>query len=369
MQHKFDDTVVLPALGQQLSLFLDDDLAEVHRLENEGIYFSAPEIDLGDYDHIVLCMSGGKDSIACLCQLLDMGVDKAKIELWHHDVDGREGSTLMDWPFMASYNRALADAFQLPLYFSWLEGGFEGEMLKNNSFSRPHLIETPDGLIKLERDTSRGKPGTRMRFPQVAADLRTRWCSSALKIDVGRRAINNQPRFNGRKVLFVTGERREESPNRAKYNQLEPHACDRRKGRTARHVDAWRPVLEWSEEQVWDALKRHNIIAPVPYRLGWGRSSCMKCIFNDATIWATLKHYFPNSLDKIAEYEDRFQTTIHRDRINVLKVAERAKPMEISDEVAFFQALEKDYTLPVLLEEGDWIQPAGAFAKSGCGPS
>ena len=30
----------------------------------------------------------------------DPGVDISKIELWHHDVDGREGSALqMDWPW------------------------------------------------------------------------------------------------------------------------------------------------------------------------------------------------------------------------------------------------------------------------------
>ena len=94
-----------------------------------------------------------------------------------------------------------------------------------------------------------------------------------MKIDVGRRALNNQDRFRGKKILFVTGERREESANRAKYNQLEAHACDRRSGRTARRVDVWRPVLHWTEELVWEVLEKHRVSAPVPYRLGWSRSS------------------------------------------------------------------------------------------------
>lgn len=114
----------------------------------------------------------------------------------------------MDWPFTHAYNLALGRHFGLPVYFSWIDGGFEAEMLKNNSYSRAHYMETPDGLVKLERDVTRAKPGTRMRFPQQSASLSTRWCSS-LKIDVARRALNNQPRFNGKKVLFVTGERRE----------------------------------------------------------------------------------------------------------------------------------------------------------------
>ena len=362
-----DDKYTIPALGQQLALQLGS--AHASQSAPSGTFFSAPNIDLDGYDHIVLCMSGGKDSIACLLTLIDAGVDMDRVELWHHDVDGREGSTLMDWPFMADYNRKLAAAFGLPIYFSWLDGGFEGEMLKDNSYGRPHHIETPEGLITLARDTQRAKPGTRLKFPQVSASLQTRWCSSALKIDVGRRALNNQPRFDGKKVLFITGERREESANRARYNQLEPHSCDRRHGRKARHVDAWRPVLHWAEEQVWDALKRHGVVAPVPYRLGWGRSSCMKCIFNDATIWATLQHHFPGSLEAIAAYEAQFGTTIHRKRIPIRDVSLQARPMHIEDELALAQAMRKEYTLPIIQPGLNWVLPAGAYAKTGCGPS
>jgi len=364
--HQFDDTTIIPSLGEQLGLMFEDNL--VASASAIRVYFSAPSIDVSAYDRIVLCMSGGKDSIACLLHLIDMGVDLKKVELWHHDVDGREGSTLMDWPFMADYNRKLADAFGVPIYFSWLEGGFEGEMLKEDSYSRPHCIETPDGLMVLARDTSRAKLGTRLRFPQVSANLQTRWCSSALKIDVGRRSLNNQPRFDGNKVLFITGERREESSNRAKYNQLEPHACDRRSGRKARHVDTWRPVLHWTEEQVWDALQRHSVIAPVPYRLGWGRSSCMKCIFNDAVIWSTLRHYFPGSLEAIASYEDRFGTTINRNRISIMDVSNQARPLDIDDSEALTQAMMRDYSLPIVRNDG-WLLPPGAYARSGCGPS
>lgn len=357
------DQLILPGLFEQCA---NAPLAGA--LADARTYRDAPEIDLDGYERIVVCMSGGKDSIASLIRLLEMGAEPERIELWHHDVDGREGSELMDWPFMAAYNRALAQSFGLPLYFSWLEGGFEGEMLKDNAYSRPHKVETPEGLITLERDTTRTSPATRLMFPQAGASLQTRWCSSALKIDVGRRALNNQPRFDGIRTLFVTGERRQESANRAKYNQLEAHACDRRDGRKGRHVDAWRPVLHWSEEDVWAALERHRIIAPVPYRLGWSRSSCMTCIFNSARIWATIAHYFPERARKIAGYEERFGKTISRGKITVLQQAAGARPMEIDDIEALEQALKRDYTLPVRLGPADkWVMPTGAFGNEGCG--
>jgi len=356
---QYDDKVVIPTLQQQLSL---------DEMNDDGSYFSAPEIDVDDYDKFVVSISMGKDSLACLLHLFDLGVDRSKIELWHHDVDGNEGSTLMDWVFMRDYARKFAKAVDLPLYFSWLQGGLEGEMLKENSYSQPHKIETPDGLMVLPRDKRRGKPGTRLRFPQQSASLQTRWCSSAAKIDVCRRGLNNQPRFNGQRVLFISGERRQESPNRARYNQLGRHACDRRDGRLARHIDAWRPVLHWDEARVWELLEKYRVVPPVPYRLGWSRSSCMTCIFNSHRIWATIAVYFPERACGIADYEDRFGSTISRKKLNVLELAAQSRPLEIDDLEALEQAMQTDYKLPVFLPESEtWKMPPGAFGTEGCG--
>ena len=43
--------------------------------------------DLAVYDRILVAFSGGKDSLAALLHLLELGVDPARIELHHHDVD------------------------------------------------------------------------------------------------------------------------------------------------------------------------------------------------------------------------------------------------------------------------------------------
>lgn len=107
---------------------------------------------MGLYDHIIVCLSGGKDLIAVYLRLVDMSVNKSKVEFWHHDVDGQEGSSFMNLAFMRDYRRQLGDALGIPMYFSWLEGGFEGEMLKENTYSHPHRVETPEGLLVLHRD-------------------------------------------------------------------------------------------------------------------------------------------------------------------------------------------------------------------------
>ena len=349
-----DDMKVIPTV-------LNTAVGEV--LETEGKLFSAPEIDLSIYDLVIVSMSGGKDSIASLLSLIDMGVDMSKVELWHNLVDGNEGGLFMDWKFMDSYNQKLAQAFKVPLYNSWLEHGFEGEMLKNNSISHRHKIETPDGLIILDRKLA--KVGTRLKYPQQAKDLTTRWCSSALKIDVGRRALNNQERLNGKKVLFVTGERREESANRAKYFQMERHICDCRNSGKARHVDSYRPVLEFSEREVWEIMERYNVAPPVPYRLGWSRSSCMTCIYNSPKIWATIKHYFPERIERIVGYENKFNTTISRKKLNVMDISDGIEPFNITDLEALTQSMQNEYTLPVMTS--NWKLPMGAFSVEGCG--
>ncbi|MEC7469623.1 MAG: phosphohydrolase, partial [Pseudomonadota bacterium] len=261
--HAYDDNIIIPTLNAQMGLDLPE--FDLNVQADQGIYFNAEVIDL-EYDLYLIMMSAGKDSLACLLHLLEQGVPPERIELWHHLVDGAEGSTLMDWPCIHDYNQKIAEHFNIPIYYSWLKHGFEGEMLKNNSVSHPDMVETPDGLITLERDIKRAKPSTRLKFPQVSSDLKTRWCSGQLKIALARRA---------------------------RYNQFEPHACDRRNGKLKRHIDTWRPVLGWSEERVWDILKRHRIIAPVPYRLNWSRSSCLSCIFNGPRIWATIREHFP----------------------------------------------------------------------------
>ena len=120
--------------------------------------------NLLDYDYYVVCFSGGKDSLACVLALLEAGVPKAKLELMHHEVDGREedGTYFMDWPCTAAYCRSFAAAFGIPLYFSWREGGFRREMLRDGTPTAPTHFETPDG--EFVRGGG-GAPGKRKMFP------------------------------------------------------------------------------------------------------------------------------------------------------------------------------------------------------------
>jgi 3'-phosphoadenosine 5'-phosphosulfate sulfotransferase (PAPS reductase)/FAD synthetase len=317
---------------------------------------SAVAVDLDSYERIVVFFSGGKDSLACLLHLLDVGVEPERIELWHHDIDGREGSRLMDWPCTASYCRAVAKAFGVKIYFSWKAGGFEAEMLRDGTATAAIHFETRKGVRSVGGDSSR--VGTRLKFPQVSGDLRVRWCSAYLKIDVAARAITSQARFEGSRSLVISGERAEESPARAKYKEFEPHRTSNGK----RHVDHWRAVHRWTEQEVWDIIRRYCVAVHPAYRLGWGRVSCAGCIFGSANQWASLAKINPQQVERIAQYEEQFGFTIQRGE-SVREMVRRGVPypMHQSDIRA---ALSTEFTERIFVFEKQWKLPSGAFGET-----
>ena len=334
---------------------------------------SCPVIDYTIYSKVLVMFSGGKDSLACLLHLIEDGCPIEKMELWHHDIDGgiiegKRESTLMDWSVTRSYCQAVAKAFNIPIYFSWRVGGFEREMNRNNQKTAPVMFETPTGTFMA--GGLRGKESTRRKFPQVSADLSVRWCSAYLKIDVASLAINNQKRFVGQKTLVVTGERAEESSARAKYEVFEPHKNDARSAKKEdcrRHIDHYRPVHSFSEKKVWDLIERHRINPHPAYLLGWGRVSCSACIFGNKDQWASIRKISPEQFEKIAKYEEDFGTTIQRKK-SVRDLAEAGTPYETMTEENVTLAMSEEYNQKIILDEGEWKLPPGAFGDA-CGPT
>lgn len=344
------------------AVLLEDrsELAPAAQVAQRG-HMAAP--DLSQYDRFVVFFSGGKDSVACVLHLLDLGVNPSLIELHHHDVDGREGSTLMDWPVTRSYCQAVGDALGIRVLFSWKVGGLEREMLRENCGTAPITFTRGDGTL-VTMGGERSKPNTRRKFPQVSADLRTRWCSSAGKIEVGDRLLNNDERFLQGRTLVITGERAEESAGRARYATFERHRRDNRDGRKARWIDHWRPVHSWPEVAVWNIIQRYRLHAHPAYFVGAGRASCMNCVFGNANQWATIKLIAPTHFEAIANYEDEFGVTIHRTK-SVRQQAALGTPWPGAQEWASM-AMSEHFTAPVIMES--WRLPIGAFRES-CGPT
>lgn len=326
--------------------------------------------NLSDYDRFLVAFSGGKDSVACVLQLLEelttLGISHDRVELHHHLVDGKEGSRLMDWPVTEDYCQKFADVFGLKITFSWKQGGFEREMLRKDQPTAPSMVPLlSDENGAYQEVGGHGSNGTRLKFPQVSASLTTRWCSSYLKISLMDAYIANNNLFEQGKTLVVTGERAEESSSRAKYKTFEPHRADNRNGvRVKRYIDHWRTVHSWAETQVWEIIERYKVAAHPAYYLGWGRTSCRQCIFGNSNQWATVKVMAKEQFDQIAAYERDFGVTIGRTE-NVEQRAAKGVPY-VYDQAMAAVGNSVVYTLPIIMQS--WIQPQGAYGES-CGPT
>jgi 3'-phosphoadenosine 5'-phosphosulfate sulfotransferase (PAPS reductase)/FAD synthetase len=432
------------------------------------------------YDYVIISFSGGKDSLACLLNALDMGIPREKIELWHQAVDGRPGvdPRFFDWPCTESYCRQVANALGIPLRFQWRERGMMGEILKGSPqpglpftlhttewtayfrvdqsgkvwstklyenatkfatadeaqavrlqlpqedalvpkfFSPDELRKKQDALAEdmrqavtdIERRKVRerlqkltepavmppldlvnittptpsypvgfelrqgglasgafgqgggeGGPGVRLQFPAAVANLRTRWCSAHLKIDVAQVAINNDPKYDRATVLEITGERRQESENRSHYSTVDRHKSTTKK----RRVDQWRAILEWPEERVWEIIQRWGVRPHPAYYLGFGRVSCLPCIFSNPDQWASIAAMDPALFSRILGYEHQFGRTIQAGGDIAQHagkgVSHALDPAMIA--LAMNEHLPPDYAM---LRKGEpWMMPSGAFKKSG----
>lgn len=242
---------------------------------------------LEEYDLIAILLSGGKDSIACYYKLLELGVPKDKIELWHHDIDGGHPSRRMDWRCTQNYVRAFAEAEQVPLRLSWRVNGFFGELYRIGTSEPVEWCEPDTGEIiqckpskkylecKAIKESSiddmeqRLKEyGCRMKFPAKGGTHQGRWCSGNLKAAVQDSVTANLDKTRqGVKILVVSGERRGESSGRSKYNEIEIHRTNAEK-KLKRTVHQWRPVIDYSEKDVWEVLKRHRVNPHPCYRAG-----------------------------------------------------------------------------------------------------
>jgi len=318
-------------------------------------------IDLQSYDQVIVAFSGGKDSIASFLSLLEAGVPTHKIELWHHDIDGREeGKNFMDWPATPAYCRKFAAEFGVPIFFSWREGGFLREMMRNQTATSQTHFKTPEGLQSAGGKS--GRLGTWRMFPQVSANLSVRWCSAYLKVDVASLALSNQPRFHNSRTLVVSGERAAESAARAKYATFEPDRSDASKGKLNPVVDRYRPVHAWSEKDVWAIIERFNINTHPAYRLGWGQLSCALCIFGQKNQWASAAAVFPDRVIRVAELEQEFGKTIDRTSSVLDKMAQGVPYASITADL-IAEANDENWDGHIRLNAGKWQLPAGAFGE------
>ena len=305
---------------------------------------------------ILVAFSGGKDSIAMVLFLLELGISKDRIILHHHLVDGKEND-LFDWKCTEGYCIAFAKQFGLKLLFSYRKGGIIREVMRNNECKQDvYFQKEPNGIFHIA-ESNKKAINTRLKFPAVSGSLITRWCSATVKIEVLRTAIAHNEEYQC-EIYILTGERREESTNRAKYCAIEVNATNTKK----RSATSIRLILDWTEQEVWDIMKRWKVQPHPCYMLGWNRCSCQLCIFGSANIWATINIIEPKKIETISSYEQEIKFTLYNNQTIYDKVNKGVPFLEMD---LYWINQSRNFTTPIITN--NWVLPKGAFKKESAG--
>lgn len=133
-----------------------------HATDYEKKIYLPELLPLEEYDLVIVLFSGGKDSTAAYFKLLELGVPKNKIELWHHDIDGKNKERRMDWPCTQEYVKAFAEREKVTLRVSWRDQGFWGEVYRVGASYPIRYMQ--DGEVKTADQKSRAPRTTGRRF-------------------------------------------------------------------------------------------------------------------------------------------------------------------------------------------------------------
>ena len=171
----------------------------------------------------------------------------------------------------------------------------------------------------------------------------------------------------GVKILVVSGERRGESSGRSKYNEIEIHRTNAEK-KLKRTVHQWRPVIDYSERDVWEVLKRHKVNPHPCYRAGWNRCSCAMCIFSTPKLFAGIRELYPEDFEALRNDENILGFTLDN-KCNLDEfVGDTESCVYHGDKEAIRSLITGEFTTDDIYVKGDWLYPAGAFHGAEGGP-
>ena len=207
------------------------------------------EMNLKEYDFIVINSSAGKDSQAMTDYVCNMAKSQGVLNrcvMVHADL-GR-----VEW------NGTKELAVEHAAHY-----GIRFEVVKR---------ELGDLLTQIEK---RGMfPDNKNRY--CTSDQKRAQCYKLLTQLVSEKTHG----FSGWrpiKILNCMGFRAEESPARAKRPSF---MRDGMASNGKRHVDTWLPIHTWKVGKVWEVIKASGVRYHAAYDLGMPRLSCCFCIFS-----------------------------------------------------------------------------------------
>jgi len=197
--------------------------------------------------HLVLSVSGGKDSDAMCHHLLDQRRAEGwggRVMLVHADLGRAEWHTTPD------YVRQLAQRTGVEL----------------------HVVRYTHGDL-IDRIWARWESLQQAGCPWPSAQAR--YCTSEMKVAPISRFIRQT--FPSGQVVCALGIRAQESRPRAHKCVFTPRT-DCTAPTKGRWVWNWLPLHHWTEAQVWESIRQHGDVYHPAYALGNQRLSCALCV-------------------------------------------------------------------------------------------
>ncbi|MHB1041528.1 MAG: phosphoadenosine phosphosulfate reductase domain-containing protein [Eubacteriales bacterium] len=231
-----------------------------------------PDRLLDDYDTVIVSHSAGIDSMGALAWALKH-FPKEKVLLLYCDTDLEPYES---WPHLLKIHKHLG-------------------------LRRPVVLCHPDGFF--------GILEKRKMWP----NQKNRWCTAYLKTMVTESWIRQNRNVLGTRVLFPSGERRDDSPRRAKLPNLAYHPTHLKTKRVGDFTCHWhRPVLDNLKGEMFELSKKLGI-PPHPCYSELPRCSCLACIFaRNADINKNMIRY-PEAMKRLVAAELRIGHTWKRD--------------------------------------------------------
>lgn len=237
----------------------------------------------------VLSVSGGKDSTAMWLLAREQGVE-AQITFADTGHEHPQTYAYLDYleTKLGPIQRVEADfAAKIDHKREVVQTKWRNEGIDEEIIGKALEVLHPTGNPFLDLCLYKG------RFPSAKA----RFCTQELKIEPIESRVFAPIIDTGNEVVSWQAVRKQESRARANLRERESTIG------IVYAYEIYRPILEWSVQDVFAMHKRHGILPNPLYEQGLGRVGCMPCIHARKDELYEIARRFPAEIERVAEWE------------------------------------------------------------------